>query len=173
MKNWYTISVLTTAFLLGALATAIISGCQRVPQPAASGSTEAEGGEPGDNPSSPDGEPSGVASEEVDSGIGAARAADVLAAAVDNSANGTVPARDWPQWGGNSYHNNTPIGKNIPIEWKVGEFDRQTQEWIPDGAHNIKWVARLGSQTYGNPVVANERVERGTFLTALVTQGYN
>ncbi|MEX0820224.1 MAG: PQQ-binding-like beta-propeller repeat protein, partial [Pirellulaceae bacterium] len=63
---------------------------------------------------------------------------------------------------GTSYRNNTPIGKNIPIEWEVGDFDRKTGEWINDDAQNIKWVARVGSQTYGNPVVAGGRVYVGT-----------
>jgi outer membrane protein assembly factor BamB len=69
---------------------------------------------------------------------------------------------DWPQWGGTAARNNVPEGKNIPTEWNIGDFDRKTGEWISDDAQNIKWVARLGSQTYGNPVVANGRVYVGT-----------
>jgi len=61
-----------------------------------------------------------------------------------------VKAGDWPQWFGSSYKNNTPPGKNIPVE-----FD-------PTTGKNIKWSAALGSQTYGNPAVANGKVYVGT-----------
>ena len=69
---------------------------------------------------------------------------------------------DWPQWGGNSLRNNTPEGTNIPTDWDIGSFDRKTGEWNSEGAKNIKWVARLGSQSYGNPVVAGGKVYLGT-----------
>jgi len=69
---------------------------------------------------------------------------------------------DWGQWGGSSLRNNTPEGKNIPAEWDVGGFDAKTGEWQKDKAKNIKWVARLGSQSYGNPVIANGHVYVGS-----------
>lgn len=61
-----------------------------------------------------------------------------------------VGTKDWPQWGGWTGKNNTPDGKNIPIEWDIDE------------GTNIKWSAKLGSQTYGNPVIANGKVYVGT-----------
>ena len=72
------------------------------------------------------------------------------------------PNADWNQWGGSSVRNNTPVGRNIPTEWEIGEFDYRTGEWNPEGAKNIKWVARLGSQSYGNPVVTGGKVFVGT-----------
>ncbi len=69
---------------------------------------------------------------------------------------------DWKQWGGDSYRNNTPFGDGICTDWDIGKFDRRTGQWISDGAKNIKWVARVGSQTYGNPVVADGRIYVGT-----------
>jgi outer membrane protein assembly factor BamB len=69
---------------------------------------------------------------------------------------------DWPQWGGTSVRNNTPTGTNIPSRWDAGEFDRKTGEWIQGSGDKVKWVSRLGSQTYGNPVVADGRVYVGT-----------
>ena len=74
----------------------------------------------------------------------------------------TAHAADWPQWGGSSARNNTPVAKDLPTDWSVGEFDFDTGKWIPDDAENIKWVAKLGSQTYGNPVIAGGRVYIGT-----------
>jgi len=69
---------------------------------------------------------------------------------------------EWPQWGGDAAHNNTPVGHNIPTEWEVGDFDYKTGEWDSSEAKNIKWVSRLGSQTYGNTVVSGGKVFVGT-----------
>ena len=75
---------------------------------------------------------------------------DPTAEIVKDLAKLKVGAKDWPQWGGWSGKNNTPDGKNIPIEWDI------------DDGTNIKWSAKLGSQTYGNPVIANSKVYVGT-----------
>ncbi|MGI9458020.1 MAG: PQQ-binding-like beta-propeller repeat protein [Aeoliella sp.] len=70
--------------------------------------------------------------------------------------------KEWPQWGGDSMRNNTPVGENIPTDWDIGEFDPETGDWDSSTAKNIKWVARLGSPTYGNAVVADGKVFVGT-----------
>lgn len=72
------------------------------------------------------------------------------------------PGKEWTQWGGSPARNNTPEGHNIPTEWNIGEFDYKTGEWNPKNSKNVKWVARLGSQTYGNTVVADGRLFVGT-----------
>jgi outer membrane protein assembly factor BamB len=82
--------------------------------------------------------------------------------AADSSDSAATPNADWNQWGGSPQRNNTPVGHNIPTEWEIGEFDYRTGEWDSSTAKNIKWVARLGSQTYGNPVVAGGKVFVGT-----------
>ncbi|MCA9270321.1 MAG: PQQ-binding-like beta-propeller repeat protein, partial [Planctomycetales bacterium] len=69
---------------------------------------------------------------------------------------------DWPMWGGDPKRNNTPEATNVPIAWEVGEFDRKTGEWLKKDSSNVKWAARLGSQSYGNAVVCNGRVFVGT-----------
>ena len=61
-----------------------------------------------------------------------------------------VGQQDWPQWGGSYFRNNVPDAKDIPTEWDVTTGE------------NVLWSARLGSQTYGNPVVANGKVFVGT-----------
>ena len=66
------------------------------------------------------------------------------------------------QWGITPERNNVAVGKNIPTEWKLGKFNLRTGEWDPTGSKNIKWVAKLGSQSYGNPVVADGKVFIGT-----------
>jgi len=80
------------------------------------------------------------------------------AKAADNES----PSGDWRQWGGDSKRNNTPNATNIPTTWDIGSFDRSTREWNKEEAENIKWVAAMGSQSYGNPVVANGKVFVGT-----------
>ena len=70
--------------------------------------------------------------------------------------------KEWKQWAGSPQRNNVPVGVNIPTSWDVGEFDFKTGEWDGSSAENIKWVARLGSQTYGNVVVADGKAFVGT-----------
>jgi outer membrane protein assembly factor BamB len=96
-------------------------------------------------------------------------AAMLLALAALYAANATehedstaTPNVDWNQWGGTPHRNNTPVGHDIPSAWSVGEFNLRTSEWLKTGAKNIRWVARLGSQSYGNPVVAGGKVFVGT-----------
>ncbi|MCD0458076.1 PQQ-binding-like beta-propeller repeat protein [Roseiconus lacunae] len=69
---------------------------------------------------------------------------------------------DWPQWGGSRFKNNVPGVTGLPQEWNIGKFDRRSGEWDSSKATNIAWYANLGSQTYGNPVVADGRVYVGT-----------
>ena len=69
---------------------------------------------------------------------------------------------DWNQWCGSPIRNNTPAAKNLPTEWNVGQFDDTTGEWKKETAKNVKWAVKLGSQTYGNPVIANGKVFIGT-----------
>jgi outer membrane protein assembly factor BamB len=86
----------------------------------------------------------------------------VLAADAGKSINDEKPNVDWNQWGGSSVRNNTPVGHDIPTEWEVGDIDFRTGEWDPQSGKNIKWVARLGSQTYGNPVVGGGKIFVGS-----------
>ena len=69
---------------------------------------------------------------------------------------------DWPQWGGTRLRNNAPSVSGLPEEWNIGSFDRRTGQWDPTSAENIAWFAELGSQTYGNPVIAGGKVFVGT-----------
>jgi outer membrane protein assembly factor BamB len=76
----------------------------------------------------------------------------------------TAPAAaaEWAQWGGSPHRNNVPDAKHLPIDWEPGEFDFQTGAWKPETSRNVAWVAALGSQSYGNPVVAGGKVFVGT-----------
>lgn len=57
---------------------------------------------------------------------------------------------DWPMWGGTPDRNMTSNMKGLPTTWDV---QKKT---------NVKWVADLGSQTYGNISVAGGFVFVGT-----------
>jgi len=57
---------------------------------------------------------------------------------------------DWPMWGGTPDRNMVSNMKGLPSDWDV-----KTKK-------NVKWVAKLGSQSYGNPVVAGGMVFVGT-----------
>src|SRR5919199_1097146 len=57
---------------------------------------------------------------------------------------------DWPMWGGTPDRNMVSLMKGLPTSWDI-----KTKK-------NVKWVAALGSQSYGNPVVAAGRVFAGT-----------
>ena len=70
--------------------------------------------------------------------------------------------KEWPQWGGSPIRNNTPVAHGLPAEWEVGQFDPDTNDWVTGSGRNIKWAARLGSQSYGNPVIAGGKVFVGT-----------
>src|SRR5919205_1024856 len=57
---------------------------------------------------------------------------------------------DWPMWGGTPDRNMVSKAKGLPTSWDV-----KTKK-------NVKWVADLGSQTYGNITVAGGVVLIGT-----------
>ncbi len=81
----------------------------------------------------------------------------------------TSDAADWPQWGGNDpgrnmYSPETRLpdrfakeAMNAKIDFKPG-----TEEVDVKSAKNLKWVAKIGSQSYGNVTVAGGRVYIGT-----------
>jgi outer membrane protein assembly factor BamB len=69
---------------------------------------------------------------------------------------------DWNQWGGSPARNNTPESGPLPIDWDPGQFDAETGAWKPETSRNVAWVAQLGSQSYGNPVVAGGKAYVGT-----------
>jgi outer membrane protein assembly factor BamB len=57
---------------------------------------------------------------------------------------------DWPMWGGSPDRNMVSDATGLPTTWDVKT------------GRNIKWIASLGSQSYGNPVVANGVILVGT-----------
>jgi outer membrane protein assembly factor BamB len=72
-------------------------------------------------------------------------------------------AQDWPQWGGNDPGRNmyTPA-KNLQSSFDPGKLKQGTEDIDMGTTKNVRWVAKLGSQSYGNPVVADGKVYVGT-----------
>ena len=180
--NTRTIFLFTAAFLFGLVLTIGISGCQNQtysPAPRAESDTSQASLPPAvstevgaaTNPSEPGPDSTTVqtsadTSTPTEEQPAASQTSPVVVSktpldAVDKNANAPIKPGDWSQWGGTSYRNNTPIAENIPTDWAIGDFDDQDQ-WIPDTARNIKWVSPIGSQTYGNPVIADGSVYVGT-----------
>ncbi|MHC4798373.1 MAG: outer membrane protein assembly factor BamB family protein [Planctomycetota bacterium] len=57
---------------------------------------------------------------------------------------------DWSMWGGRPERNMLAEASDLPIEWDIAS------------GRNVKWVAELGTQTFGNPVVSGGKVFIGT-----------
>src|SRR5436190_1014393 len=57
---------------------------------------------------------------------------------------------DWPMWGGTPDRNMVSNMKGLPTSWDVKE------------KKNVKWIAQLGSQTYGNAAVSGGTIFVGT-----------
>src|SRR5437870_12006996 len=74
----------------------------------------------------------------------------MLAATISSQSASDPGSADWPMWGGTPDRNMVSTMKGLPTAWDV------------KSKKNIKWVAQLGSQAYGNPVVANGVVLVGT-----------
>jgi outer membrane protein assembly factor BamB len=75
----------------------------------------------------------------------------------------TVRAEDWPRWGGSDPGRNMYSAvKGLPDSFNPGKFKPNSEEVDMATTKNVKWVAKLGSQTYGNPVVANGKILVGT-----------
>lgn len=75
---------------------------------------------------------------------------------------GPTFAEDWPMWGRTVERNMYSPEEGLPSNFEPGDVDEDGDEIDMDTTENVKWVARMGSQTYGNPTVADGRVYVGT-----------
>jgi outer membrane protein assembly factor BamB len=72
-------------------------------------------------------------------------------------------AQDWPQWGGNDLGRNMySPAKGLPDRFDPGKLKKGTEEVDLSTTKNVKWVAKLGNQAYGNAVVAGGKIFVGT-----------
>ncbi|HOK76271.1 MAG TPA: hypothetical protein PLW35_00945, partial [Verrucomicrobiota bacterium] len=71
-------------------------------------------------------------------------------------------ADDWPMWGRTNHRNMYSPERGLPAQFDPGKFKPGSDEVDLATAVNLRWVAKLGSQTYGNAVVAAGKVLIGT-----------
>lgn len=74
-------------------------------------------------------------------------------------------AEDWPMWGGTQARNMYSSAKGLPDHFtKSGDikFKSGTDDIDRVNVENLKWVAKIGSQSYGNVTVSHGRVFIGT-----------
>ncbi len=69
---------------------------------------------------------------------------------------------DWPMWGRDETRNMVSPERNLPDDFVAGEFIGATDEIDMSTTRKVKWIAKLGSQSYGNPTVANGKIYVGT-----------
>ncbi len=73
-----------------------------------------------------------------------------------------VRGEDWPQWGGHSDRNMVARAKNLPCCFVPGKKCSGGTKIDLKTSRNVRWVARLGSQTYSSPAVAGGKLFIGT-----------
>jgi outer membrane protein assembly factor BamB len=71
-------------------------------------------------------------------------------------------AADWPMWGRTLTRNMVSDEKNVPTVFSPGKLKGNTEEIDIATTQNVAWVAKVGSQTYGNPTVSGGLVFVGT-----------
>ena len=81
----------------------------------------------------------------------------------------TSPAADWPRWGGPDPGRNmySSTETDLPDHFTTsanGHIDLKpgTEEVDVNNVPNVKWAVKVGSQSYGNVVVAGGKVFIGT-----------
>ena len=70
-------------------------------------------------------------------------------------------AADWPTWGGDGTRNMVSLEKGITLDFDPGRMDEDEKVDMKT-TKNVKWIAKLGSQAYGNVTIADGRVYVGT-----------
>ena len=68
---------------------------------------------------------------------------------------------DWPSWGKDQSRNMVSSEKGLTFKFKPGEFNEDESVDLST-TENIKWVAKLGSQSYGNVTIGEGKVIVGT-----------
>ncbi len=72
-------------------------------------------------------------------------------------------AADWPMWGRTPSRNMVaPDAGPIAVDFEPGHIVGRGDQIDPTTTKGVRWIAKLGSQTYGNPTIANGKVYVGT-----------
>ncbi|MDE2681873.1 MAG: PQQ-binding-like beta-propeller repeat protein [Verrucomicrobiota bacterium] len=78
------------------------------------------------------------------------------------AATALVAGENWPMWSRNGSGNLFSSEKGIASNFDPGKFVRGTEEIDMATTKNVRWAAKLGSQTYGNTTVSGGKVFVGT-----------
>jgi len=71
-------------------------------------------------------------------------------------------AADQPQWGVAWSRNMVSEETGLPDSFEPPEFNSDTGEMVRGTGKNVRWAARLGSVSYGTPIIAGGKVLVGT-----------
>jgi len=86
----------------------------------------------------------------------------ILAFFVNVTASTLARAADWPGWGRDGGRNMVSDETGIPATFDPGKPRDGTEDIDPATTKGVKWVVKLGSQSYGNPTIAAGKVFVGT-----------
>ena len=86
----------------------------------------------------------------------------LFSALIVSAAPAVVRAADWPMWGLNPNRNGVSTETNLPDTFDPGKYKQNSEDIDMATTKNVRWIAKLGSQAYGNPVVAGGKVFLGT-----------
>ncbi|MGC6515014.1 MAG: PQQ-binding-like beta-propeller repeat protein [Myxococcota bacterium] len=71
-------------------------------------------------------------------------------------------AADWPVWGRDATRNMAATDEVVPTQFDPGQFTEDGETVDLSTTEGVKWVAKLGSQTYGNPTLVDGVLYVGT-----------
>src|SRR5688572_17890415 len=75
---------------------------------------------------------------------------------------GNSSGEDWAQWGGHPHRNMYSSEKGLPDRFDAGKLKKGTEEVDLSTTKNVRWAAKLGSQSYGNATISDGKVFVGT-----------
>jgi len=75
---------------------------------------------------------------------------------------GSAAAQDWPMWGADPGRNMASLAKGIVEFFHPGKAKPGSEDIDLATTKNVKWVVKLGSQSYGNVTVVGGKVLVGT-----------
>jgi outer membrane protein assembly factor BamB len=77
--------------------------------------------------------------------------------------NGQALGEDSRQWGGNDLGRNMYSAEiNLPTTFRPGKLRERSEDFDPKLAKNVKWIAKLGSQSFSSPAISGGKVFIGT-----------
>ncbi len=95
------------------------------------------------------------------------RPPSILLAITISLSSSIAPAGDWPQWGCGPDRNMASDAKNLPASFGPGKQEHGRRRIDMSTTRNVKWAIVLGSEIYGNPVIAGGKIIVGTNDAAL------